>query len=363
MSLYIFNLIFLLLVYLFVNRLKISKKWFVRISLCYLFVISCLRDNNIGTDTHSYIAAFKAISDTGTYYMEKGFVLLNRIVARFTSNYIGVSIAVNLMLFIPLYKYITECIDEEAWEIAIAVFALNPYMFIESTFNILRQSCATGVILLGMCFLHKGKNIRNILIYLIMAIVAAQFHRIAFVMLIIPFVMYFPWNKIWWLFAMCLSVIMNVANTKTIQEYILKVLHFRTTYSSYDASPLNNPVYIAGIMILFLYLLSRYYDYTGAGETEKNKIDLYLFSLCFLIIAISNDMIYRVYVFLAYIALPGISVIISPVSEPSARVYLKNEKEIVRILYYSYYICFYFGYLVLLAIHQDVNYIPFKFMI
>ncbi len=360
MTIYFINLLFLLAVYYIVGRLKINKKWFLRISFFYLFIISSFRNNNIGTDYHSYITAFEVISDTGTYYMEKGFVLLNRIIALFTSSHVGVSIAVNLMLMIPLYKYITECMEENTWGLAMAIFALNPYMFIESTFNILRQSCATGLMMIGMSFLLKEKSAKNVLIYFLLTIVAAKFHRISYIMLIIPFVVYFPWNKITWLFALFMSLLLNLTNTSSIQAIIIEKLRFRPTYSTYEASPLNNPVYIACIVVVFIYFLSRYNDYQGETREQKNKIDLYLFSICFLIIAISNDMIYRVYIILSYLALPGISVIMNSQYRHTARVYLKKELLVVKGVYILYYMVFYFGYLVLLVMDHNINYIPFR---
>ena len=45
------------------------------------------------------------------------------------------------------------------------------------------------------------------------------------------------------------------------------------------------------------------------SKEEKVLVDLFILSLVFLIFAVQNDMLYRVYIVLAFISIPGITII------------------------------------------------------
>ena len=330
MELYFFNIIFICIVSFIVYSLNYKRELFLVLSFLYLFLVSSLRDGTIGTDYKSYIIAFETISKTGTYYMEKGYVLLNRIVSFVTSNYIGIAFSVN--------------------------------MFIQSTFNLMRQTCATGILLIGMnCIINK-LNIRRLVVYCSLVLIAAQFHRIAYFMLLIPIVLWFPWRRSYWLIVLFISLLISFIGINRILDFLIGNLDFRNSYANYEPSLLNNPLYLALIIILVLFILYRYPIYVEFGEKERRIINLFLFSLCFLLFAVSNDMVYRIYIMLAYCSLPGFGILIKRANSNTCFEVVKNEAIVLKIVILFYFLFFYIGYIVLLSYNKNVYYVPFKFV-
>ena len=362
MELYFFNIIFICIVSFIVYSLNYKRELFLVLSFLYLFLVSSLRDGTIGTDYKSYIIAFETISKTGTYYMEKGYVLLNRIVSFVTSNYIGIAFSVNIILFFSLFFYVRNNVDSDYWWICVLVFVLNPYMFIQSTFNLMRQTCATGILLIGMnCIINK-LNIRRLVVYCSLVLIAAQFHRIAYFMLLIPIVLWFPWRRSYWLIVLFISLLISFIGINRILDFLIGNLDFRNSYANYEPSLLNNPLYLALIIILVLFILYRYPIYVEFGEKERRIINLFLFSLCFLLFAVSNDMVYRIYIMLAYCSLPGFGILIKRANSNTCFEVVKNEAIVLKIVILFYFLFFYIGYIVLLSYNKNVYYVPFKFV-
>lgn len=361
MFIYFFTILIIGCFYYLIYHSSLKRIAFVRLSLLFLFFISSFRDASIGADYIYYVSAFKTISVSGTYYMEKGYVLLNRIVALLTDNYIGIAIAVNLILFIPLYYFIVKNVDEEYWGLVIFVFAANPYFFIQSTFNAMRQCCATGIIIVGFNYLIKRKEgILNNIIYIIMVVLAAQFHRVSYCLLILPLVLHIRWTKVKWFIVLAVCLLLRIVNISSLVSVVGRWMRY-TTYINYRASKLDNPIYIVFLICIFLFFIYHYDDFSSVSISSKNKMDTYLFSLSFLILALSNDMLYRIYMIIAFCALPGIPVVCQGIQLSNTRVRIKNEEKIVPRLYILYYLVFYFGYIMLLAYNQNSSYIPFKF--
>jgi len=341
---------------------NLKKIHVLRLSLIYLFLISSFRDQMIGTDYPGYIELFYQIIRIGHAYVENGYVFLNKIVAFFTDQYIGLAIAINLLLFIPLYFYIKNCVSPRYWGLCIFIFAANPYMFIQTTFNALRQACATGIVLIGMnALMHRKKSIMPIVFYYLTILIAGQFHRLSYILAIIPVVLSIKWKKKYWYVFTVAAVAVNVVGARIIAMVMARLLHFSRRYLNYEASMLNNPIYILFVVLVIFYLLSHYNAYTAMGYKKKRLIDFYLFSLCFLIMALPNDMFYRVYMVLAFCALPGVATVCEGTLPGFSRIRFRHEKLIVERLYVLYYFFFYVGYIALLAINQNDSYVPFRF--
>ena len=318
----------------------------------------------IGADYVHYVNAFETIKFTGSYYMERGYVLLNRFVSTITNEYVGIAVAVNILLFIPLYYYITKFVDKKYWGLCVFIFATHPYMFIQSSFNAMRQGCATGIVLFGLTVFLTLSNRRKLLskiLFLVFVLLAAQFHRIAYVMVIIPIILSINWKKYDWYVMIVLSIVANLIGIGNLGELILTQLSFNISYLHYDSSLLNNPIYVIFVSLFILYLLYHYEDFKSLSSVSKKRFDLYMFSLCFLLFAVSNDMLYRVYIILAFCTLPCIPIVCKGLVITHTHIKIKNESKIVELLYLFYYFCFYVGYVSLLAINKNAHYIPFKF--
>lgn len=318
----------------------------------------------MGADALNYQAAFKAIQLYGTYYMERGFVLLNRLVSRITDQYSGMIIANNLLFFSPLYSYIKKYVAADYWPVCVFVILLQPYIFLQTTFNIVRQECAIGFIIMGMSmYLTPSKSKKTYVLkhvaYILMCLIGAQFHRSAYFALAVPLFFFIKWDKKKWYILLSLSLICNVVNVSVLIQRVASFVGY-DQYYDYRASLLNNPLYIV-LMTAFILLLIQKYKRFTSSQGDKRLFDLYLFSLIMLIFAVSNDMVYRVYVMFSVIALPALPILTSKVGLFRIRISDVTVSRGLGIVYIAYYLCFFFGYLALLTINNNVAYIPYRF--
>ena len=363
MLIYGLNLAIIGLLYFFIYHSRVSKNYFLRLSLSYLFIISSLRSWEIGSDYPRYVQIFHSIIIRGTSYVEKWYLLLNKFVALFTHHYVGLAIAVNVLIFVPLYYYIKKQVHPKYWPLCVFIFATNPYMFIQGTFNVLRQTCATGIVLIGMNVLFgKNHKIKHpTLFFYLFIFVGAQFHRATYILGIIPIVLSIKWKKVYWFLLIPVSVFVNLVGARMLMSFVITRLHFSSNYLFYEASMLNNPIYVLFVVIVILFLLSHYDSYSKMSTEEKKIVDLYLFTLCFLIMALPNDVIFRVYVMLAYCALPAVPIICESTRPGFSRIRIKNEEYYILRLYIFYYLSYYIGYITYLALNEKSAYIPFRF--
>ncbi len=362
MYIYGINLAVIGLLYFFIYHSRTSKKHFLKLSLIYLFFISSFRHQTIGTDYSVYVQSFSYIIQGGGSWFERGYILLNRLIGLFTHHYVGLALAVNTILFVPLYFYIRNSVYPRYWGLCVFIFAANPYMFVQTTFNVLRQACATGIILIGMnALLNWNRKKHPVLFFLFVILIAAQFHRISYTFIFVPLLLSIKWQKAYWYVITVAAVVFNFVGVRALTTIMIRVLGFGSSYINYESSMLNNPVYVMFVVVVIFFLLSHYEAYSAAGKEIKRFIDLYLFSLCFLIMALPNDSLYRVYMMLSFCALPSVSAVCASTRPGSSRIRIKHEEYYVEKLYVLYYLFFYIAYVALLAIKQNTAYVPFRF--
>ena len=356
---YLCIFIYLVALYIIIYNSHVSKKIFLFFALFSLFLLSSLRDISMGADAENYLLAFRTITMRGTYYMESGYVLYNRLIGKLTDNY-SLMIAANCLLFyLPLYKYLKDTVDPAYWPICVFIVYLQPYFFLQTTFNVMRQACSVGILLMGMMYYSKQeKGIKRIFVFSLSAIIAAQFHRSAYFALIIPFLQFINWTVKKWRIALIVSVLLNVLNVSGLVRILAGLFGFNKYYN-YSSSLLNNPAYLLLIIVLVLVVTNKY-EVLIAKAKSKQVLDFYIFSLIFLIFAVSNDMIYRVYIMFAILSLPAIPVVIDGVSRIKISINKKKFNAYGAVLI-CYYIFFFFGYIWYLSRSGNTAYIPYRF--
>ena len=183
-------------------RYNIKKTTILRYGTIYLFLISSFRSVSLGADSENYIEAFTIIGKRGTYYMEKGYVLLNKLVNFFTSNYSVLIFIINIVFFMSLYNYIRQFVKEQYLIYCLIVIAFHPYIFLQSTFNIIRQCCAVSLVIIGLYFyvnsIRFKQKYTGVFIFVFMVFLGAQFHRSSYFLLIIPFISTIKMNRSKW---------------------------------------------------------------------------------------------------------------------------------------------------------------------
>ena len=139
-----------------INVFNYDWKYFYTISfitaLCILCFIASFRADIIGADHINYIYEYKNINKTGNaYFSEKGYVLLCRIISELSQcNIAALNFSVAALTLAGFYCYIKKYVEPDYYILALIILVFNPYMFIQSTFNIMRQGCAIGILLLSL---------------------------------------------------------------------------------------------------------------------------------------------------------------------------------------------------------------------
>lgn len=331
-----------------------TQKTMLYIVLAILLFIATFRADHIGADHRGYVLLFQSIENTGTLYFaqngEVGYVLLNRIAHSISSAGPALNFFVAVILIIGFYIYVTRQVEPSYWWMAILIFVLHPYLYIQSTFNAMRQCCAMGIIMLAACALERGKHLR----FVLLTVIAATFHKSALTMLLLLVIRIVPWRDLYLKLIALVMVALNFLPTEGLVSALASVLGYEG-YANYETSFLNNKIYVLFIVVVLFALLSQY-DKLYSSPQEKMSVDIYLLSLMFLLLAVKNDMLYRIYIYLAFLSIPGATII------------CKNAKRfvtpaaVVKYLYVGYYSGFYIGYVALLWINQNQRYVPFQFV-
>lgn len=210
----------------------------------------------------------------------------------------------------------------------------------------MRQGCAAAFLLFAIPFLYQKKWLR----YILLVLIAGTMHRSAFFFLILVFLRNRNFKpKIIRILA-AVSFICNVTNFGQILFQITqKIFGYGNVGIGYEASFLNFKPYVMLIFILVLFLTGKY-EMLSKSDREQFFVNLFLLSLVFLIFAVQNDILYRVYIYLAMISIPGITVICKN---------LKSEFPLFECGAACYYGCFYLGYIYMWYRNQDSHYYPY----
>ena len=335
------------------SKLKIrnsNKKrgvcWLV-LFMAILMFLSTFRGKNIGADYENYIEVFNRIGRSGTAYMEKGYVILNRFAHLLGDKPYHLSLVINLIFFPILTIYIYKYVDRKYWLLILFIFVADPYFYIQSTFNMVRQATGTAFILLAVIFLLSDKKKFALAAY----VVAVSIHNSMAAMLILPIILWIKWNKKTFRAMSIICFFLNVFNVGDLMAVGLRIFDYGN-YEKYEASLLNNIAYVILVFVV-IQIIILFYDEICETKLHRRFVNLYIFALCFLMLAVENDETYRLYVSIAYIALPAVPIIIE-----GMRKY--KYGNLVKWGYIGYYTAFYIGYIYMLYQNQNPEYIPFK---
>ena len=337
-----------------------------------LLLISSLRNEQIGDDYHRYVVYFDLIGRTeDAYFKEKGYVFYNYLLSLISSNYVTLAAGVNLLLFIPLFSHIKRNVEPKYWALCMLIFVANPYMYVQTTFNLLRQCCATGFILIACQFFKKKQFFPSIIGFLFI-LIATQFHRSAIlvVIFVLPCLLSIKWSATIWRFIFIFFLGINLSGgVEFVFQTIVSEL-FYEKYATYEASLLQHPAYLF-LCFMFFWWVTKIYDKLDPAMKEDFFVNMFLICMCILPVALKNDMIYRMRIYLQYMSLPGMVTILTfsgkeNVSDADLAEEIGDRRfnfdDLVKQAYVMYYICFFIAYFIYLYLKNDVSYVPFKFI-
>lgn len=352
MLIYILLIVLNIILYMFLSKRQNGKKIYLITILTILMLVSSFRSKQIGADYSAYINVFENITKiTATHPMEKGYLILNYIISFFTDNYVVFSLFINGLIFSILYKFIKDNVDEKYYVWVMFIFIANPYLYIQGTFNIIRQMLSICIILCSTKFLNEKKYIP----FILSIVLAAQFHSISYIYLGLLLIKLIKWDEKKLFSITIISLLMNLAGKNNIVLQYLSNMFGYGKYLEYEDTMFNFPIYILFIFIV-TFLLIKNYKKININEQKKLFLDIYIISLSLLPIFITNDIMYRVYIGLVFMSLPAIPIIIKYFKDKS-----KKFNFIVKGGFILYYTLMFVLFIYLAMKTNNTNYVPFTF--
>lgn len=352
------------------NRTCLSRSlesFMLKFSLFVLFLISSLRKSNMGADYENYIAIFREVMFYGdTYLREKGYVVYMKLLSLISNEYYIVAIGVNFLFFLSLYIFIHKFIHYKYYSFCILLFVANPYMYIQSTFNIIRQTSAISFVMLALVMYFSKENYKiRLSLFLVGVLIASAFHLTALIMLLLPAFEKITIKTGTWLVIAAFFLFVNLSGVYKLLENIILNIGYIKIIDRKEV-PLNNILYIAVLSVYYIWIVyqsKRIYKNGCLLNYEKLFMNLYIFTLAFLFFALSNDLIYRFRVFFLIISLPALPILFNSKSNNNVTDSIKIKfTSIAKITYLIYNVTFYIAYILYLDYIYDSAYIPFLFL-
>lgn len=267
------------------KRTRINKnKWYLLLVLGYLSLLALLRSYNVGTDTQRYCHIFTIIAEHPDEYLEivnleKGYVLYCHLLSKISSSPRILIVVSSAFMFFSVgrffYKY-----SKDACTSVFLFFTLMLFDFFLSGF---RQGIAIAILLYTYDAIINRKKIK----FVILVLIASQFHSSAIVFLFAYFLYELKSTKRFLIFLYGIAIACFF-----VWPIIFKVfLIFFPRYSYYigDAAFSSNGrlAVIFKTMIYLLIFVGGEFVYRKEGIEEKTKADQFVARLVAILPAIA----------------------------------------------------------------------------
>lgn len=282
------------------NRNKI----FLFITFLELFFISGFRAWNIGSDADHYVRLFVAAIDhfdLSLSYMEKGYILFNKILALFTNNPQAILIVTSFCILGVILNFIYKY--SKFIFLSTVLFVILQFSI---TLNIVRQYMAMIIVLLSFNFVIK----REFLKFLCCCLLASTFHTSAIVALVWYFI--YPLNiKIKNIIGILVTTIFIFV---FIAPFLDQLFQFLGRYDTYiGGALLGDDIKIASIMktlinavVFAFFFVSYFFVY----DNKKGNIGFMLrpqflllaslLALCVQFISIRGTILERIAIYFSF---------------------------------------------------------------
>lgn len=259
------------------QKMKSQKKlWYLVLAVLPLALMTMFRAGSIGNDTQGYIDYFDSIKSLSLSQaldntrFEKGYILLNYILSRISKNSQILLIVSGAFSYFSLSRWIYKWSAAPGLILCLAVEML----YIDSWMNVVRQAIAFFILLFAFDDLVERKFWR----FLVITVLAAQFHNAAYAFLLA-----------WPVAHLLRSIKRNsVAAEKRFQKYVLfagvlafffispllnQLINLFPVYSYYVAGEyMNGEARLAVILKIVVYGLMIYIpSFLGKKNIEKTQ--------------------------------------------------------------------------------------------
>lgn len=173
------HILFVFLIFFMNIRAKLGKK--TRLTLtCWVLFFFCALRYEFGNDYKSYYKHFNNIKDG--YHIFKREITYQWLNEIFPSFYLMIAVISGIMLFV-MYKMIVKYVDKKYYGLAVAIWLINPYLFLVSL-SAIRQTIACLCFIMAIVCAYKKK----IVPYVFWILFATTFHTSALFLLPVYFI-------------------------------------------------------------------------------------------------------------------------------------------------------------------------------
>lgn len=306
-----------------VSNKKSSNKILIALAFLILWLLCGLR-YGIGTDYFSYKNIYETIVKTksNSVNMEIGFYLLCRFIGFFNADY-KVFFLITSFLSI-IFVYLRIILDSHSSDLSIIVY-LSSFSYF-TTFNIVRQSIAMGIIFFGTRYLEKKQPIK----YFIFLVIAILFHKTAIIGLAFYYIYYVRFNNVINLLIIITAPIALIA----LKDQFLNLL--KLTYPSYvsrfEITPEFSALRISFEMVLLI--ISIYYFKFLRNLSEGNAlVNCQAIILVFNIISFLIPYAHRIIMYFTFLQTLLVPSILKSIK-------FKSDKVIIGTFFVIYYLLY-----------------------
>ena len=238
------------------------------ITIFFLWFLFTARATSVGLDTSQYKIKYANIVNHGVSFSllnDPGFILLELLVAKFSSSYNVFLGVCGLIIFTPLGLFLYKYCENPF--LGLLIFSAG---CLQMTFSALRQTLGLAMCLIGL-FLFRYENKKPLINYLLLVaftLIGASFHKsTALFIIAIPFLKVKPKKE--FLFVLLTLAILFAFLSPEITEITFIILH-----SEYSAgwTYINFPE--LGIIYLFICVFLFLYESDNSFYNSVQKIRL-----------------------------------------------------------------------------------------
>ena len=306
-----------------------TNKIIITVFFGILFILLAFRNIDIGIDLTNYKYYFETSSSmtfneilTSENQIEKGYILLTKIVTLFTDNFQLFLIIVALLVLVPIYNLYKKNVSKSL--IAIIIFVnMSTFAII---FSGLRQSIAIALGVLA----YKYVKEKNIFKYILIVLLAISFHSSAFILLLM-YPLYHIKINIKHLLIILSTLFLVYLYRMNIFMFLVQFLPEK--YQGYEV------VQTGAVLTLILYIIFLIYSYVITYNNRDYNINgLRNFLLLTIVIQIFAS-ISTVAMRLGYYYIIYIPILISQVTQNSSKRFkqISNFAEIIIVIFFIIY--------------------------
>lgn len=166
-----------------------KKKQYLFLALFPLAAMTMFHSENIGNDTRAYTDLFEAVKEMtlkmalSNGRFEKGYMLFTYVLTRLFSSRQCVLIAEGAIVYLSLARWLNKWCKAPGLFVCLIVEMLE----VDGWMSIQRQALAMAILFFAYDALIEKKLLR----FVVLVILAAQFHAVAYVFLL-------TWPMLWW---------------------------------------------------------------------------------------------------------------------------------------------------------------------